>query len=76
VVKANALSDAIGKMIRDDGGKHVIKTVSGDTLVASRKNGKIVLTDENGGTATVSIADVKQSNGVIHVIDKVLLPAS
>jgi uncharacterized surface protein with fasciclin (FAS1) repeats len=74
VVKANALSDAIGKMIRDDGGKHVIKTVSGDTLVASRKNGKIMLTDENGGTATVSIADVKQSNGVIHVVDHVLLP--
>jgi uncharacterized surface protein with fasciclin (FAS1) repeats len=74
VVKANALSDAIGKMIKDDGGKHTIKTVSGDTLVASRKNGKILLTDEKGGTATVTIADVKQSNGVIHVVDQVLLP--
>ena len=39
-------------------------------------NGKITLTDEKGGVATVTIADVDQSNGVIHVIDKVLLPAS
>ena len=74
VVAADALSRAIDKMIADDGGKHTIKTVSGHTLVASLKDGKIVLTDENGGTAMVTIADVKQSNGVIHVIDHVLLP--
>ncbi|MCX7313120.1 MAG: fasciclin domain-containing protein [Alphaproteobacteria bacterium] len=74
VVKANAMSDAIGKMIKDDGGKHAIKTVSGDTLVASMKGDKIVLTDEKGGTAMVTIANVKQSNGVIHVIDHVLMP--
>jgi uncharacterized surface protein with fasciclin (FAS1) repeats len=48
--------------------------VSGNKLVASMKNGKITLTDESGGTAVVSIADVKQSNGVIHVVDHVLLP--
>jgi uncharacterized surface protein with fasciclin (FAS1) repeats len=74
VVMANAMSGAIGKMIKDDGGKHTIKTVSGDTLVASMKGDKIMLTDESGGTATVTIANVKQSNGVIHVIDHVLLP--
>ena len=74
VVKANAMSAAVGKMIKDDGGKHTIKTVSGGTLVAMMKGDKIVLQDENGGTATVTIADVKQSNGVIHVIDHVLLP--
>lgn len=74
VVKANAMSNAIDKMIKDDGGKHPITTVSGDKLVASMKNGKLVLTDEKGGTATVTIADVKQSNGVIHVIDHVLMP--
>jgi uncharacterized surface protein with fasciclin (FAS1) repeats len=74
VVKANALSDAIRKMVADDGGKHPVKTVSGDQLIVSTVGGKIRLTDENGGTATVTIADVKQSNGVIHVIDKVLLP--
>jgi uncharacterized surface protein with fasciclin (FAS1) repeats len=74
VVKANAMSDAIGKMIKDDGGKHTIKTVSGGTLVAMMKGDKLVLHDENEGTATVTIANVKQSNGVIHVIETVLLP--
>jgi len=74
VVKANAMSPAIAKMIKDDGGKHTIKTVSGGTLVAMMKGDKIELQDENGGIATVTIANVKQSNGVIHVIDTVLLP--
>jgi uncharacterized surface protein with fasciclin (FAS1) repeats len=74
VVKANAMADAISKMIKDDGGKHTIKTVSGGTLVAMMKGDKIVLHDESEGTATVTIANVKQSNGVIHVIDHVLLP--
>jgi uncharacterized surface protein with fasciclin (FAS1) repeats len=74
VVAANAMSDAVGKMIKDDGGKHTIKTVSGGTLIATMKDGKIELQDENGGVATVTIPDVKQSNGVIHVIDHVLLP--
>jgi len=74
VVAASAMSDAIAKMIKDDGGKHMIKTVSGGVLIASMKDGKLTLQDENGGVATVTIADVKQSNGVIHVIDRVLLP--
>lgn len=74
VVAANALSSAIGKMIKDDGGKHPVKTVSGGKLVASMEGGNIYLTDENGGKAKVTIADVRQSNGVIHVIDTVLLP--
>ena len=74
VVAANAMSDAVGKMIKDDGGKHTIKTVSGGVLIATMKNGKIELQDEKGGVATVTIPDVKQSNGVIHVIDAVLLP--
>ena len=74
VVKANALGPAIMKMTKDDGGKHTITTVSGNKLVATVKGGKIMLQDEKGGTATVTIADVRQSNGVIHVIDTVLLP--
>lgn len=76
VVSANAMSEAINKMITDDGGMHPVKTVGGCMLTASAKDGKIMLTDETGGVATVTIADVKQSNGVIHVIDKVLLPKS
>ncbi len=74
VVAASALSEAIGKMIKDDGGSHPVKTVGGCTLTAKMDGDKITLTDETGGAATVTIADVKQSNGVIHIIDKVLLP--
>ncbi|MCB1451231.1 MAG: fasciclin domain-containing protein [Nitratireductor sp.] len=74
VVGANALSDAIGKMIADDGGDHPVKTLGGCVLQARMDGDKITLTDENGTVATVTTADVKQSNGVIHVIDKVLLP--
>jgi uncharacterized surface protein with fasciclin (FAS1) repeats len=74
VVGANALSDAIGKMIKDDGGMHAIKTLGGCMITAKADGGKITLTDENGGVSTVTIADVKQSNGVIHVVDTVILP--
>ena len=74
VVAANAMSTAIEKMIKDDKGTHDVKTVGGCVLKAKESMGKITLTDETGGVATVTIADVKQSNGVIHVIDKVLLP--
>ena len=76
VVAANAMSSAIEKMIKDDKGTHDVKTVGGCILKAKESMGKITLTDETGGVSTVTIADVKQSNGVIHVIDKVLLPKS
>jgi len=76
VVSADAMSGAIRGMIADDGGMHPVPTLGGCTLQASYENGMIRLTDENGRTATVTIADVDQSNGVIHVIDRVLLPAS
>jgi uncharacterized surface protein with fasciclin (FAS1) repeats len=75
VVAADAMSDAIAGMIADDGGTHAVPTVGGCTLQATMADGKIMLEDEQGGVATVTIADVKQSNGVIHVIDRVLLPA-
>ena len=74
VVGADAMSDAIGKMIADDGGTHAVNTVGGCVLQAKMDGDMITLTDENGTVATVTIADVDQSNGVIHVIDKVLLP--
>lgn len=75
VVAADAMSDAIRGMIKDDGGTHPVKTVGGCTLQAKTDGDMITLTDERGTVANVTIADVKQSNGVIHVIDKVLLPA-
>ncbi len=75
VVGKAVMSEAIGKMVDDEKGVHPVKTLSGAMLTAKKnKDGKLTLTDENGGTATVTIADVKQSNGVIHVIDAVLLP--
>jgi uncharacterized surface protein with fasciclin (FAS1) repeats len=51
-----------------------LKTVAGGTLTAKASGSAVMVTDEKGGTATVTIADVYQSNGVIHVVDKVLLP--
>jgi len=74
VVKTDAMSSTIEKMIKDDKGTHEVKTLGGCVLDAKMKNGKITLTDEKGDVATVTIADVKQSNGVIHVIDTVMLP--
>jgi len=67
-------SKAIAKQIKAGDGKAQFKTVSGGTLWAWMDGNKLVLKDEKGGTATVTIADVYQSNGVIHVIDAVLLP--
>jgi uncharacterized surface protein with fasciclin (FAS1) repeats len=65
---------AVGKMIKEGKGKAEIKTVAGGILTASVNGKKVMLTDEKGGVATVTIANVFQSNGVIHVIDHVLLP--
>lgn len=64
------------KMIKEGKGKASIKTVSGGTLTAWLKGKDVYVTDENGNSAMVTIADVNQSNGVIHVIDTVLLPKS
>lgn len=75
VVAADAMSPAIGKMIKDDGGAHEIETVGGCMITAKiGDNDALMLTDENGTEATVTIPDVKQSNGVVHVIDTVLMP--
>lgn len=74
VVAADAMSDAINGMIKDDGGMHIVPTVGGCELEASMSGDMITLKDEMGNIATVTIADVKQSNGVIHVIDTVMLP--
>ena len=74
VVSANAMSSAIKKMIKDDAGMHPVKTVGGCTFTAKLRGESIVLVDAKGHEATVTIANVKQSNGVIHVIDTVLLP--
>ena len=74
VIAAKALSTDISSMAMADGGTHEVETVGGCKLWLSVNDGKVWIKDEAGGTATVTIADVLQSNGVIHVIDKVLLP--
>ena len=74
VVPANATSDVVGGMIADHNGAHAVTTVSGGNLIATNRDGVIRLSDAQGRVATVTTADVLQSNGVIHVIDTVLLP--
>ena len=59
---------------KEMGGKVNLETVSGDTLTAELNSDKLVIVDEAGNAAMVTIADVNQSNGVIHVVDKVLMP--
>jgi len=74
VVAGNLDAAAVIAAIKAGKGKAAVKTVSGGTLTASLKDGKVILTDENGGVATVVAADIKAGNGVVHVIDTVVLP--
>lgn len=74
VVAGSMDSKTIKKAIKDGHGKATLTTVQGGTLTGTMKDGKLVLTDAKGGMATVTIPDVYQSNGVIHVINGVLLP--
>ena len=74
VVAGSMDSKAIAKAIKKGGGKAELTTVAGGKLWASMDGDTLVLTDEKGGRSRVTIADVRQSNGVIHVIDTVLMP--
>jgi uncharacterized surface protein with fasciclin (FAS1) repeats len=62
------------KLVKDGHGKAMLKTVEGDPLTVSEHDGKLLVSGEKGGVAEVSIANVMQSNGVIHVVSSVLLP--
>jgi uncharacterized surface protein with fasciclin (FAS1) repeats len=74
VVAGKVDSTALAAKIKAGGGKAMLKTVQGENLTASMQGKDIVLTDAKGGMAKVTIADVMQSNGVIHVVDTVLMP--
>lgn len=74
VVSGNLDAAAVVAAIQENKGKVELKTVSGGILVASMEKGKVMLTDESGSTAYVTATDLKGSNGVIHVIDGVVLP--
>ena len=74
VVSGKMDAAALAKAIDAGGGKATLTAVSGGTLTATKSGSMIMVTDESGGMAHVTIPDVVQSNGVIHVVDKVLLP--
>jgi uncharacterized surface protein with fasciclin (FAS1) repeats len=74
VVAGRVSSKQLEGMIKKGGGKATLKTVQSEDLTATMTGGNIMLTDAKGGMATITTADVFQSNGIIHVIDTVLMP--
>jgi uncharacterized surface protein with fasciclin (FAS1) repeats len=74
VVAGKLSASDLKKQIKEGHGQASLKTVSGGTLTAMMQGKNIVLKDEKGGVSTVTIANVFQSNGVIHVVDTVLMP--
>jgi uncharacterized surface protein with fasciclin (FAS1) repeats len=73
-VSGNLDAAAVVAAIKKGNGKAELTTVSGEKLTASMDNGKVKLTDESGNSAFVTTTDLKGSNGVVHVIDSVVLP--
>ena len=74
VVPGRITSQDLSAKIDEMGGHYTVSTVQGGSLSFSKMNGGIAVTDAKGDTAMVTVADVMQSNGVIHVINTVLLP--
>jgi uncharacterized surface protein with fasciclin (FAS1) repeats len=74
VVSGNLDAAAVVAAIKSGNGKAVLTTVSGGKLTGTMDNGKVKLTDETGKSAFVTAADLKGTNGVVHVIDGVVLP--
>jgi len=74
VVSGNLDAAAVVAAIKKGNGKAVLTTVSGGTLIGSLEGEKVKLTDESGNSSFVIVADLKGSNGVVHVIDGVVLP--
>jgi uncharacterized surface protein with fasciclin (FAS1) repeats len=74
VVSGNYGASAVIDAINKNNGKFTVNTVNGGPITLSLKDGKVMLTDANGGMSTVIMADVAASNGVIHAIDSVVMP--
>ena len=74
VVAGNFMAADVVKAIQDNNNSFVVETVQGSPLTLSIKDGNVILIDANGNSSTVTATDVKASNGVIHVIDTVVLP--
>ena len=74
VVPGRLTTRDLREKIKDGGGKAELKTVEGEPLTVMEKNGKLWLTDAKGDTAEITISNVMQSNGIIQVINTVMLP--
>lgn len=74
VVAARLNSKALERMIKQGNGRAILKTVQGGELTATMSGSDINITDAKGNTSRITITNVNQSNGVIHVVDRVLLP--
>lgn len=74
VVAGTFDSKAIAAAIKSGNGKATLTTVQGQKLTASMYGDKLIVTDAKGGKSTVALADLRQKNGVVHVIDSVLMP--
>ena len=74
VVAGHLTAADLKAKIKEGGGKAVLTTVEGGMLTVTESGGKLMLTDEKGGMSDITIANVLQSNGVIHVVDTVLMP--
>ncbi len=75
VVPGRLTTKDLRAKVKAAGGKAMLKTVEGDSLIVEEKNGKLWIVDAKGDTARITIGNVMQSNGVIQVINKVLLPS-
>ena len=75
VVPGRVDAASLVRMIKAGNGKAMLKTVQGETLMATQIGNTVVISDSKGTMANVTVADVFQSNGVIHVVSRVLLPA-
>jgi uncharacterized surface protein with fasciclin (FAS1) repeats len=74
VVAGKLMASDVLAAIKSGKGKAVVKTIQGEALIATLENGKVILTDAKGGKATVTATDLSASNGVVHVIDSVVMP--
>jgi uncharacterized surface protein with fasciclin (FAS1) repeats len=74
VIAGNLKAADVLAAIKSGKGKAVVKTVQGENLIATLENGKVILTDSKGGKAMVTATDLTGTNGVVHVIDTVLMP--
>ena len=74
VVAGKFMAADVVKAIKDNNNSFVVETVQGSPLTLSIKDGNVILVDANGNSSTITATDVKASNGVIHVIDTVVMP--